>query len=243
MVVDEDSRSPAGPTPGPASASPPAKRPSASVPRPVLDIPDESTSIPKLKRMTAMLDAVYRSVMQEGTDYGTLPGTSKPILLKPGAELLARQFNLVADTKIVNSVEKIEQEVPYFQYDTECRLYNDRGEFVGNGVGSCNTAEPQYMHVWVLQDDLPKNTKNPEELQTRDVGGTKQYKVPLSREQAFGLVNSVRKKAKKRAFVDAILQVTSSSRIFTQDVIGGGDSKDGDDDGKEPRRQASELTG
>lgn len=193
-----------------------------------VDVPDEKTSIPKLRRMNRMLDAVYRLVMQEGTDYDTLPGTSKPILLKPGAELLAHHFNLVADTKIVNSVEKTEQDIPYFQYDAECRLHNARGEFVGNGVGSCNTAEPQYTHVWVLQEDLPKSTKNPEELQTRDLGGTKQFRVPLSREEAFGLVNTVRKKARKRAFVDAVLTVTCSSRLFTQDVTDGSASE-GDD--------------
>jgi hypothetical protein len=195
-----------------------------------IDVPDEKTSIPKLKRMNRMLDAVYRTVMQKGTDYDTLPGTSKPILLKPGAELLARHFDLVADTKILNGVEKLEQEVPYFQYDAECRLYNSKGSFVGNGVGSCNTAEPQYAHIWVVLEDLPKNVKNPEELETRDTGRVKQFRVPLSRDEAFGLVNTVRKKAAKRAFVDAILRVTSSSRLFTQDV---GDSKDKDDDGKE----------
>lgn len=194
-----------------------------------IEVPDEKTSIPKLKRMNRMLDAVYRTVMQKGTDYDTLPGTSKPILLKPGAELLARHFDLVAETKIVNGTEKLEQEVPYFQYDAECRLYNSKGSFVGNGVGSCNTAEPQYAHVWVPVEDLPKNIKNPEELETRDIGRVKQFRVPLSRDEAFGLVNTVRKKAAKRAFVDAILRVTSSSRLFTQDI---GESKNDDDDGK-----------
>jgi hypothetical protein len=194
-----------------------------------LDVPDEKTSIPKLKRMNRMLDAVYRTVMQRGTDYDTLPGASKPILLKPGAELLAHHFSLVADTKIVNSIEKLDREVPYFQYDAECRLYNSKGEFVGNGVGSCNTGESQYAHVWVVEEDLPKGVKNPEELQMRQVGRVKQYRLPLSREEAFDLANSVKKKAAKRAFVDAILRVTNSSRLFTQDV---GESKDDDDDGK-----------
>jgi hypothetical protein len=194
-----------------------------------IEVPDEKTSIPKLKRMNRMLDAVYRTVMQKGTDYDTLPGASKPILLKPGAELLAHHFSLVADTKIVNSMEKLDREVPYFQYDAECRLYNSKGEFVGNGVGSCNTGESQYAHVWVVEEDLPKGVKNPEELQMRQVGRVKQYRLPLSREEAFDLANSVKKKAAKRAFVDAILRVTNSSRLFTQDV---GESKDDDDDGK-----------
>ena len=197
-----------------------------------IEVPDEKTSIPKLNRMNRMLDAVYRTVMQKGTDYDTLPGSSKPILLKPGAELLARHFNLVADTKIVGSVEKTDQEVPYFQYDAECRLYNARGEFVGNGVGSCNTAEPQYAYLWVPLEELPGSVRNPEDLLTRDEGGEKQYRVPLTRDQAFGLVNTVRKKSAKRAFIDSILRVTNGSRLFTQDVGGAGEEKD-DGDGRE----------
>lgn len=198
----------------------------------MLDIPDETTSLPKLKRMARMLDALYTKVMQEGTDYDTMPGTSKPGLLKAGAELLARAYNLVSDTQIVKSVEKTDQEVPYFQFDAECRLYNARGEFVGNGLGSCNTCESRYRHAWVGEEDLPKkNVKNPEDPQTRDVAGSKQYRVPLSRDEAFDLVNAVMKIAAKRAFVDAVLKVTASSRLFTQDVGSGeepNDSSDGD---------------
>jgi hypothetical protein len=194
-----------------------------------LDIPDESTSIPKLKRMEAMLNTVYTSVMQEGTDYDILPGTSKPGLLKAGAELLARLFNIVADTQIVSRVEKTEQEVPYFQYDAECRLSNARGEFVGNGVGSCNSAEPQYAFKWVFQEELTNDIRSPEELRTREVGGKKQYRVPSSREEVFGFANSIKKKAKKRAFVDAVLTVTGGGRIFTQDV---GDEGSNDDEHK-----------
>ena len=196
-----------------------------------VDVPDEKASIPKLERMNRMLDAVYRTVMQKGTDYDTLPGSSKPVLLKPGAELLARHFNLVADTKIVSSVEKTDQEVPYFEYIAECRLYNARGEFVGNGVGSCNTAESEYAYVWVPVESLPENVKNPEDLQTREAEGVRQYRIPLSRSEAFSLANTAVKKASKRAFVDAILKVTAGSRLFTQDVSGkdGSAGEDGQD--------------
>ena len=38
------------------------------------EVPDEKTGIPKLKRMNRMLDAVYKTVIQKGTDYDTLRG-------------------------------------------------------------------------------------------------------------------------------------------------------------------------
>ncbi len=189
----------------------------------VLDLPDERTALPKLVRMAAMLDKLYTSVMRKGTDYDTLPGMSKPSLLKPGAELLARLFDLVADTQIVSSAERVDHEIPYFSYDAECRLFNRYGAFVGNGIGCCNSAEPQYAFRWVFQEELPRDVRSLEELRTRELGERTQYRVPMTRNEVFGLANSVKKKAKKRAFVDAILTVTGSSRLFSQDVGDGGE--------------------
>ena len=38
--------------------------------------------------------AFVKAQMQRDVDYGVIPGTSKPSLLKPGAEKLLRLFNL-----------------------------------------------------------------------------------------------------------------------------------------------------
>lgn len=182
--------------------------------------------------MDSVLRAILDSVMKAGVDYDTLPGATKPTLLKPGAETLALAFDLVPDTQIVKSVERTTDQdlVPYFQYDAVCKLYNSKGEFVGNGVGTCNSAETYYSRKWVFEEELPKTIKNPEELQTRGEGGKKQYRIPVSREEAFGVANAVMKKSKKRAFVDAILTVTSTSGLFGQDLMNGADREEDDDD-------------
>jgi len=182
--------------------------------------------------MESVLRAILSSAMKEGVDYDTLPGATKPTLLKPGAEVLALAFDLVPDSQIVKSVERTldRDAVPYFQYDAVCKLYNSKGEFVGNGVGTCNSAETYYSRKWVFEEDLPKSIKSPEELQTREEGGRKQYRVPVSREEVFGVANAVMKKAKKRAFVDAILTVTSTSGLFSQDFGNGEKLEDDDDD-------------
>ena len=46
-----------------------------------------------------------RQVMKDGVDYGTVPGTDKPTLLKPGAEKLTTLFGLTPQFPIVREVE------------------------------------------------------------------------------------------------------------------------------------------
>lgn len=173
-------------------------------------------NIEMLKEVPETLNQVYRSVMQEGTDYGKVPGTSKPTLFKAGAELLARWLNLATEFTIASKVENIDPEHPYFDYTVECRIYS-KNAFIGNGWGSCNTREPRYSSRWVYENQVPEGLdKN--KLPTRGEGERKQYKIPTPPDEVFGLKNTILKMAEKRAFVDAILRVTGASRIFTQDL-------------------------
>jgi hypothetical protein len=48
--------------------------------------------------------AFVSAQMQQGIDYGTIPGTNKPTLLKPGAEKLCRLFNLRPNFNLIQSV-------------------------------------------------------------------------------------------------------------------------------------------
>src|SRR6185369_11171744 len=54
----------------------------------------------------AFIVAVTKQLMQEGVDYGKIPGTSdKPALLKPGAEKLCNLFGMVARFEFLEKVE------------------------------------------------------------------------------------------------------------------------------------------
>jgi hypothetical protein len=48
--------------------------------------------------------AFVKAQMQKDIDYGVIPGTSKPTLLKPGAEKLCRLFNLRPSYELIQSV-------------------------------------------------------------------------------------------------------------------------------------------
>ena len=120
-------------------------------------------------------------VLVSGVDYGIVPHTSKPTLLKPGAERILNFLGLVARTVIVNRVEDIQ--AGYFAYEAKVYVIDADGLVRGEGVGITNSKEGKYA----------KST-------------------------GFAVQNTVLKMAKKRALLDATLNVGAISGRFTQDV-------------------------
>lgn len=178
----------------------------------VLECPSERTGIADIKTMLSLLETIQTEVMKKGIDYGIIPGTPKPSLLKPGAELLVRVFNLVPDTRIVSRIELLEFEIPYFQYDAECALMNKYEAYLGNGLGSSNSGEPSYAFKWVFEGDLPEELKQKkEELRSGVLNGQTTYRIESSRNDIFGAVNAIQKRAKKRCLGSTTPIVVSTS--------------------------------
>lgn len=114
--------------------------------------------IEQAKQRYQALVELTKSVLREGIDYGTVPGTEKPSLHKPGAEKLTTFFGLRPEFEVI---EKIEDWTgadhggePFFYYWFRCSLW--RGDQkVGEADGSCNSHESKYRWRWVEQTDLP----------------------------------------------------------------------------------------
>jgi hypothetical protein len=79
--------------------------------------------------------------MVENIDYGTIPGTKKPTLLKAGAEKLCRLFSLRPSYELIHFVTDFDK--PLFHYHYRCTLLRS-GEMVGQGDGCCNSREKKY---------------------------------------------------------------------------------------------------
>lgn len=93
-------------------------------------------------------------VLVEGVHYGTIPGTNKPTLYKPGAEYLASAHKLNNTFYPLTVIEDWEH--GFFFYRYECRLtHRETGELYGTGVGSCNSMEAKYRWRWVSEEQLP----------------------------------------------------------------------------------------
>ncbi|MDY3922725.1 MAG: hypothetical protein SOZ22_00045 [Ezakiella sp.] len=99
----------------------------------------------QLKRITAFQKAVQTQFTQS-VDFGVIPGTKKPTLLKPGAEKICMLLGLKSKFEIVESTRDFEN--GFFQYQIKCQLIkniNGNDEVITEGIGSCNTMERKYQ--------------------------------------------------------------------------------------------------
>lgn len=87
---------------------------------------------------------VVQKTLHQGHDFGIIPGTEKPTLLKPGAEKILMMMGLRSEFAIVDSTRDFEK--GFFQYQVCCRLL--KGEMViTEGLGACNTRERKYLKM------------------------------------------------------------------------------------------------
>ena len=104
---------------------------------------DMALSFSEMRQRVEQLDAFYRGVMQRGTDYDVIPGTPKPTLLQPGAQLLDAIFGLAPIfEELPGSVEDFEQ--GFFAYKIRCKLVVKATGTAADAIGSCNSKENRY---------------------------------------------------------------------------------------------------
>jgi hypothetical protein len=140
---------------------------------------------------------VQRKVMTDGQHYGIVPGTPKPSLWKPGAEILGMVFRLDPQFESTET-----RDGDHLTVNVKCTLYHQpSGQRIGSGLGSCSTKESKYAfrNAW------------------ESVNG-KQVKKSVANDKLADQYNTVLKMAVKRAHVAAILFATCASEIFTQDL-------------------------
>jgi hypothetical protein len=87
---------------------------------------------------------VIQKTLHQGHDFGIIPGTDKPTLLKPGAEKILMMMGLRSEFEIVDSTRDFEK--GFFQYQVRCRLV--KGDMIiTEGLGACNTRERKYLKM------------------------------------------------------------------------------------------------
>ncbi len=175
-----------------------------------------------------------QTIMKQGKDYGAIPGTDKPTLLKPGAEKLCSFFGLALDYE---EMEKVCDWNGGFFFFTYKAVLSRNGQIVATGIGSSNTKEKKYR--WRNADrkcptcgkeTILKSKDKPEFFCWRKKGGcgavfsdrdpklTEQTCGKVENTETFDLVNTIQKMAQKRALVAATLVAANASEFYTQDV-------------------------
>lgn len=154
-------------------------------------------------------------VMTVDIDYGTIPGTKKPSLFKPGSEKILTMFRIACDPEVVDLGMPGES----VRYRVTCRLLDQHtGAFLGAGIGEASSEEARYNWRAAVCDEEFDETP-PELTRTKwEKKFGKARKVKQVRTNPADQANTILKMAKKRAQVDAVLTVTAASALFTQDV-------------------------
>ena len=186
-------------------------------------------------RLDVIREAMH-TAMTKDIDYGVIPGTDKPTLLKPGAEKLSVLFQL--DVQLVN--EKHWGPGDHLQVISRATVYHaPSGARLGCGEGTCSTRERKYAYrrqertcpeceatavikgkkeygggwlCWRKRNGCGATFADGDQaIESQPVGEIENPDLP-------DLWNTIVKMAAKRARIDAVLAVTGASAIFSQDI-------------------------
>ena len=112
----------------------PATRKAKENPAPVVSTPAVSLND---------IEAVVAKYLKAGRDYDWLPNTTKPTLLKSGAEILAGVFGFRTTAKVINRIESYDKQ--FVLYEVCVSVVDKDGNIVAEGLGSCNSRERKYL--------------------------------------------------------------------------------------------------
>lgn len=165
----------------------------------------------EIRQRVNLVQEVMQGIMKRETHYGTIPGTPKPTLYKPGAEVLCVTFRVAQEYEIEDlSTEGVAR------YRVTCvGRHQISGIALGEGVGECSSGEEKYK--WRGAACKAELDATPENLRRK-----KYYKngntADQIRTEPADLANTILKMACKRAMIAMTLNVTAASDIFTQDI-------------------------
>jgi hypothetical protein len=198
-------------------------------------------------------------LMREGSDFGTIPGTNKPTLLKPGAEKLTTFFGLTKRFELVEKEEDWTGErhgnEPFFNYLYRCSLFHG-STLIAESDGSCNSWEskyrwrkaertcPQCGAATIIKGKaeygggwlcFAKKGGCGAKYLTGDESIESQQVGRVPNPDIFDQINTFQKMASKRALIAATLLAVNASEFFTQDMEDFAPMDNGHDEPQPPR--------
>jgi hypothetical protein len=158
---------------------------------------------------------VMQAVMKKDLHYGVVPGTKKPSLYKPGAEVLCVTFHIAPSYPLIEDLSGPD----FTRYRVTCRgTHQGTGIVVADGLGECSTLEEKYK--WRKAVNSAEFEAAPADRRRTKYGQGKDgpYTALQVRAEHHDASNTCLKMACKRAFIAMVLNATAASDCFTQDV-------------------------
>lgn len=154
---------------------------------------------------------VMRDLMEEGVHYGKVPGTPKPSLWKPGAELLMLTFKVGPRLEVedLSNHDEIRYRVKVIG------IHQPSGEILAEGIGEASTNEEKYRwRAAVHQKEWDATDPDRRRVKFKNDGS----EIQQIRTSPADLANTVLLMAVKRGTVNMTRVVTACSDIFDQDL-------------------------
>ncbi len=174
----------------------------------------QALSVAHMQSRSELVRQVMANVLEDGKDYGRIPGTDKPTLYKPGAEKLCLTFALAPSEPQVEDLSTCEA----IRYRVQVPIKNVDDRVLAVGIGEASTDEEKYR--WKRPvcdeefDEAPTTQRRTKWAKGRDGA----YQVKQIRTSPADLANTVLKMAHKRALIAATLMATGASSVFNQDL-------------------------
>lgn len=168
-------------------------------------------SAPELRHRVKVIQQVMRDVMKEDSHYGKIPGTPKPSLWQPGAEILCLTFGITIRVEPIE--ERITDEEVFYRVRAIATAASGRD--LGSREAVCSTKEKKYR--WRRPIHPKEWEAAPEHLRriTWDKEGNEVIQV---RTDPGDLTETILQMASKRAHVALTRQVTGCSDMFAQEL-------------------------
>jgi hypothetical protein len=137
------------------------------------------------QRKDIVKSMIDQSILRPNYDFGVIPGSNKPSLLKPGAERLCSAFGFDPRFETITSIERWDGDEPLFFYRINCRLIHiETGLEVATGIGSCNSFESKYRWRWASEDSVAPHLEK-SKLATRNATFT-EFQFSVERAETTG---------------------------------------------------------
>lgn len=104
-----------------------------------LDLAGVKNSLDKISQF----QLIIQNTLKPNMDFGVIPGTTKPTLLKPGAEKILMLMGLTSEYHVTERIQDYDK--GFFAFTVRCELYKN-GQKITEGVGHCNTKEKKYVN-------------------------------------------------------------------------------------------------
>lgn len=219
---------------------------------------NQTLSVPEVVSRLNFIKQIMQEVMQEGQDYGVIPGCGKkPSLLQPGAQKLCLTFQLNSEVR----EEKVgDLGNHHREYALIVRVSSPGGKYA-DGVGTCSTLEGKYR----FRDSARKcptcgeptianskaeygggyycNSKRGgcgAKFEAGDLAIVGQSTGKTEHDNPADYWNTVRKMAFKRGMVAAAINFTNTSQLWSQDLEDISQAGDAEEPARKPAQRATD---